>query len=310
MNTLPAQFTDRLTKIIPSEYLDGCLDNFARERSLSVRINNLRSTKEAVLKELKGYKVIVKEVPWYSDARVLEGVNRPQVTEWPLIKNGNIYIQELSSMLAALILGPKPEERILDMCAAPGSKASQMASLMKNQGELVCLESVRNRYYKLRSVLSLLRCECSSMLCKDGRKYRDREGFDRILVDAPCSSEGRFKTFNKKSFAYWSMRKIKEMKHKQKGLLLNASRLLKEGGKLLYATCTFAPEENEEVVSWILKKTDGELISEPISFEGVKRYPPLMNWEGKTYDQNVGNCLRVLPGGDMEGFFLAKFRKL
>ena len=84
-------------------------------------------------------------------------------------------------------------------------------------------------------------------------------------MDAPCSCEGRFIINEPKSFAYWSVRKIKEMSHKQKGLLLNASRLLRPGGILVYATCTFAPEENEEVVDWFLRKTDGRFELVPIT---------------------------------------------
>ena len=105
----------------------------------------------------------------------------------------------------------------------------------------------------------------------DGRRLRAHDGlYDRILVDAPCSCEGRFIINEPKSFAYWSVRKIKEMSHKQKGLLLNASRLLGPGGILVYATCTFAPEENEEVVDWFLRKTDGRFELTPIRIDGVR----------------------------------------
>ena len=118
----------------------------------------------------------------------------------------------------------------------------------------------------------------------DGRRFRVKEQlFDRILVDAPCSSEGRFKYDNPKSYAYWNLRKIKEMAHKQKGLLLNASRLLKPGGVLVYSTCTFAQEENEEVVDWFAKK------SQSMQFQSMQR---------------------IYPDGRMEGFFIAKWHKI
>ena len=138
---------------------------------------------------------------------------------------------------------------------------------------------------------------------------RDQHGFDKILVDAPCSSEGRFKIADKKTFAYWSLRKIKEMVHKQRGLLLNASRLLKPGGTLVYSTCTFAPEENEGVVNWLLKKTAGALKVEPVLLDDVVSYPAVEEWEGKIFNPAVRNCFRVLPTSEMEGFFITKIVK-
>jgi 16S rRNA (cytosine1407-C5)-methyltransferase len=140
-----------------------------------------------------------------------------------------------------------------------------------------------------------------------GRRLREEAPFDRILVDAPCSCEGRFIIHEPKSFAYWSLRKIKEMSHKQKGLLLNASRLLAPDGVLVYATCTFAPEENEEVVDWFLRKTDGRFELTPMQIEGVKTYPCLTQWHKRSYDLRIRNAVRILPDERMEGFFIAKF---
>ena len=110
-----------------------------------------------------------------------------------------------------------------------------------------------------------------------------------------------------KSFAYWSVRKIKEMSHKQKGLLLNAGRLLSPGGILVYATCTFAPEENEEVVDWFLRKTDGRFELTPMRIDGVRTYPCLTQWQKRTYDIRIKDAARILPDERMEGFFIAKF---
>lgn len=145
----------------------------------------------------------------------------------------------------------------------------------------------------------------------DGRRFQARgQLFDRILVDAPCSSEGRFRFEDKKTFAYWSLRKIKEMVEKQRGLLLNASRLLKPGGVMVYSTCTFAPEENEGVVDWLLRKTEGRLKVDEIGFQDIPRYPAVAEWQNKVYNKQVQNCLRVLPGKQMDGFFITKFTTL
>ena len=122
-------------------------------------------------------------------------------------------------------------------------------------------------------------------------------------------AESVFKTFDKKTFVYWSPRKIKEMVRKQRGLLLAASRLLKPGGVMVYSTCTFAPEENEGVVDWLLRKTKGALKIEPIHLKDVKSYPTILTWKKRDYNSDVGGCLRVFPDERGEGFFIAKLTK-
>jgi 16S rRNA (cytosine1407-C5)-methyltransferase len=103
------------------------------------------------------------------------------------------------------------------------------------------------------------------------------------------------------------VRKIKEMSHKQKGLLLNASRLLVPGGIMVYATCTLAPEENEEVADWFLRKTEGRFELTPIQIAGVETYPCLTQWQERSYDLRIRDAVRILPDERMEGFFIAKF---
>jgi 16S rRNA C967 or C1407 C5-methylase (RsmB/RsmF family) len=141
-------------------------------------------------------------------------------------------------------------------------------------GSIVAIEAVRDRFFKLRAVLALQGAANVRSYCMDGRRFQARDGlFDKVLVDAPCSAEGRFNRFTPKSFGYWSSRKIKEMAKKQKGLLLNASRCVRSGGILVYATCTFAPEENEAVIDWFLRKSNGSFQLESFDMPGVPRYP-------------------------------------
>jgi len=208
------------------------------------------------------------------------------------------------------ILDPKPREHVLDMCAAPGSKTTQMAARMKNKGEITAIDTVRGRYYKLRAVAKLMGAVNIHFKLMDARRFRPKDQlFDKVLVDAPCSSEGRFKMDIPKTFAYWSPRKIKEMARKQKGLLISASRLLKPGGTMVYSTCTFAPEENEKVIQYLLKKTEGVLKVEQTNIEGVTTYPSIREWQGRDLGDSSRHCFRVLPRDGMEGFFVAKFIK-
>lgn len=303
-------FLDRLKTITGRERYDQVVVGFSRPDSLSVRVNTLKITRLDILPLLKERKISFREVSWSAEALILEGISREELGRIDLVNDGLLYRQSLSSMLPVVILDPKPGEVVLDMCAAPGSKTTQMATRMNNEGEITAVEAIRGRYYKLRSVAALMGARNVAFELTDARRFKPRQFFDKILVDVPCSCECRFKMDQPKTFAYWSPRKIKEMARKQKGLILQASRLLKPGGVLVYATCTFAPEENEEVIDWALRKTQGTLQVEPIALPKIPTYPAVSHWQGKTYDAQTRNCLRVLPSEDMEGFFIAKLAKL
>lgn len=307
---LPDLFLERLKTIIPKSQYEHVLRGFLSPRTLSVRINTLKVARKDFLKGLKEKNIVFKEISWTDDALVLDGDDPDALGMTDLVTEGLMYRQGLSSMLPVILLDPQQEDCVLDMCAAPGSKATQIAARMNNRGKIVCIEAVRGRYYRLKSVAQLMGAANISFHLMDARRYRPRDQlFDKILVDAPCSSEGRFKSDVPKTFAYWSPRKIKEMVRKQRGLLLVASRLLRPGGILIYSTCTFAPEENEGVVHWLLRKTEGMLEAEKIYFPGVASYPIVAEWKGKVFNELVKKGLRVLPGDDMEGFFVAKFKK-
>ncbi|MBZ0167477.1 MAG: RsmB/NOP family class I SAM-dependent RNA methyltransferase, partial [Candidatus Omnitrophica bacterium] len=235
--TLPEEFLQRLGQIIPQAQLAGVLSTFSVPKPISFRINALHNRAD-VLADMAGIGCEIEEVPWYADAYVLTDRERAGDLE-DLIAQGKIYRQGLSSMLAALILDPRPGEAVLDACAAPGSKTSLIAALMNNTGRIVAVERVKSRLYKLQAVLKQQGVTNVRSVLADIRRYRAEEGlFDRVLVDAPCSSEGRFQTFNKRSVNYWSLRKIREMVRKQRGIINSAARLLRPGGTLVYATCT------------------------------------------------------------------------
>jgi len=302
-NQLPPAFEERLKEILPQR--PDCL--FQPRQFQSFRINTLKISVEEAHRILVERKVDFKKVDFYPYAIVVEKSIAQELLKSELVSNGLLYAQGLESLLPVIVLDPRPNQRILDLCAAPGSKTSQIAMHMHNEGYLKANEPILQRLYRLKAVLQLTsaKAQISSV---DGRRLQEHNAlFDRILVDAPCSTEGRFIMDDPKSFGYWSVRKIKEMSHKQKGLLLNASRLLAPGGSLVYATCTFAPEENEEVVDWFLRKSDGHFELAPIQIEGIKTYPCLDHWQNRTYDSRIRQAARIMPDERMEGFFIAKF---
>jgi NOL1/NOP2/sun family putative RNA methylase len=300
---LPPDFEQRIKEILPQDPVSV----FGPKRYQTFRINTLKISIEEAHALLLNRKIDFQRVDCCPYAIIVEKASAPELLKSDLISDGLLYAQGLESMLPVIVLDPKPNERVLDLCAAPGSKTSQIAMHMNNQGTLKANEPIRDRLYRLKSVLQLTgaKAQISSI---DGRRLQEHNGlYDRILVDAPCSCEGRFIVNEHKSFAYWSVRKIKEMSHKQKGLLLNASRLLGPSGVMVYATCTFAPEENEEVVDWFLRKSDGRFELAPIQIEGIATYPCLTQWQKRTYDPRISDAARILPNERMEGFFIAKF---
>lgn len=309
---LPAEFVKRLRLIIPEGRYDQVIHSFSAGKTTTFRINPAHP-KEAVLKRVLQSGLQVEPVPWLNSAYVIMNNESMDIIR-TLEEEGAVYRQGLSSLLVPVVLDPRPGEKILDTCAAPGSKTSQMAQMMGNTGEIVAVEGVKQRLYKLKTVLNLQGISNTKTVLMDARKYKSPGlEFDKILVDAPCSSEGRFDVTNKKSFAYWSPRKIREMRKKQKGILLNSARLLKPGGVLVYSTCTFAPEENEQVVDWFLRKAKGKFIIDTIplaQFPGIESYPAVERWGEMEFSAEVSNCLRVFPDNRMDGFFITKFRRV
>ncbi len=305
-NTLPDAFWTRIQSILPQGIdLTGF---FQGHKFRAFRVNTLKITPQEAGDVLKREAIEFEPINWYPSAFTVQLPFDQKVLESSLAIEGKVYAQGLESMLSVLALEPQPYENIIDMCAAPGCKTTQIAAHMHNEGFLQANEPVKARFYRLKAVTDLLGAKVQLSM-KDGRFFRSQQLFDRILVDAPCSSEGRFLRTEPKTYAYWSLRKIQEMAHKQKGLLLNAARLVKPGGTLVYSTCTFAPEENEAVIDWFLRKSEGEFSLCPIDMPFIKTYPALTGWNDKPFKSDLKPCLRVLPGDYMEGFFVAKLMR-
>lgn len=310
--SLPEVFVERLRRILPESDFDPALKSFSTPKKFTVRVNTLKTTSAEAVAYLVSKNIGVSSVPWYSDALVLDAGARDVLRGDAWVDAGKLYSQNLSSMVPPLVLDPQPGERVLDLCAAPGSKTTQMAQLMKNTGSIVAVDAIHSRFFKLKAVCALMGAKIVKPMCLDGRQYRisgdkfTEEPFDRILVDAPCSSEGMFDANDAETTGYWSPRKIDEMSKKQRGLLLSASRLLKSGGTMVYSTCSFAPEENEATVDWLLKKADAGLKCVPVS-PALPHLAGLDKWEKRTFHPDVRHTVRILPGEDRIGFFVAKF---
>lgn len=229
-----------------------------------------------------------------------------------LADSGRGYIQNAASWLPVLALAPEAGERILDLCAAPGGKSSHMQAMAGGQADLVCNDNSKPRLMKLQANLKRLNAPAEFTLA-DARHIsrRQLEAFDKILLDAPCSGEGLMSLNARDAslFDSWSVAHIRRLSDLQKRLILEAWRLLKPGGTLVYSTCTMAPEENEAVVDWLLRRQPD---AEPIPIDITllpDRVPVVQSWNDRRFTHDLSDCLRLMPGVLTEAFFVAVFRK-
>lgn len=223
---------------------------------------------------------------------------------------GYYYVQEISSMMSGVALNPQPGEIVMDMCASPGSKSTQLAASMQNQGTLITNDVRMDRVIILAS--NLERCGVSNAvitrmdginLCEKMRKTDMR--FDSILLDVPCSGEGTLRS-SARTFMMWNPKMIKSLSRMQKKMIANALKVLKVGGTMVYSTCTHAPEENEEVLDFALKHFPVEIVEMELP---LKTRPGVTEWDGETYSPEVKKAHRIYPqDNDSEGFFVAKLR--
>ena len=307
---LPSQLLDRWRQLYNENTYEQVLHALSHKPISSFRTNTLRITTNELRKELTSAGFIIERVPWYSDAFVLKNKSIRELTETEEYKKGFVYIQNLSSMIPALVLNPQPDETVLDIAAAPGSKTTQIAALMQNTGELTANDLSFKRLFKLKENLNNMGVTNTKVLNLPGESFWKKlpEYFDKALVDVPCSMEGRIRCDDPKTYKDWSTKKIKQLSKLQKYLLRSAVSATKVGGTIVYSTCTLAPEENEEVIEWVVEKTPDALSVENIEIPNLQMQSGLTFWKNKKF-KHTKNCARIFPSQTMEGFFIAKIKK-
>jgi len=294
------------------------LDSLKTKPRKSIRCNTLKISPSDLKKRLiaKGWK-IKQPFSKHKEVMIIESELEPgelgRTLEHVL---GYYYVQEIASMLPILALDPKPEETILDLCASPGSKTTQIAAKMENTGVLIANEVSLGRIKILAS--NLERCGVTNAIItkKEGSalcrtlKYQEML-FDKILIDAPCSGEGTLRT-SPKTFKMWNINTVKKLSKIQKSLLASAFEILKVGGEIIYSTCTHAPEENEEVIDSIIKEFKGKIkIEKPLIPAEINPRQGILRWQEKEYLEDLKLACRIYPhDNDTEGFFIIKLRKV
>ena len=294
---LREQYGPDLTALI----IEGC-----RARRTTLRSNALKSSPEAVAACLEEVGIAYERVAWYPDAFVLApGVQARDVWALPLYEQGGLYLQSLSSMLPALALGPEAGLDVLDMCAAPGGKTTQMAALTAGRAHITACEMHMPRAEKLRFNLERQGATGVNVMQVDARRLDDFFRFDQILLDAPCSGSGTLDEADPKLAKRFTPQLVSKSQASQKALLKKALGLLKPGGSLVYSTCSVLEGENEQVVRQALAavgKTGAYELRPIRAFDGVPALPFLPT----TLEGTV--CLR--PTSLFEGFFMARIVRL
>jgi NOL1/NOP2/sun family putative RNA methylase len=313
-NYLPKPlFLERMKSLLGKD-MEAYLEILKREPVRSLRCNTLKISVEALKKRLegKGWKI---RQPFRNFPEIMIVENDLQPGELGRALEhllGYYYIQEIASMLPVLALDPRENERVLDLCASPGSKTTQIAARMNNKGLLVANE-VKFGRIKILSA-NTERCGVMNMLItkRDGialcKRFKEENFlFDKILLDAPCSGEGTIRS-TPRTLEMWNIKTIENISRLQKSLIASAIEILKPGGELVYSTCTHAPEENEAIIDFALKnfKVKTGKINLPI-----KTREGITSWKGEEYSKDVKLTCRIYPqDNDTEGFFIAKLKRL
>lgn len=309
---LPQVLSSRLEKILGDDFA-SVMEAFSHERIWSFRINTLKSDGTDVFKEFEEKGIIIQSFAWLQGVYMFEKIHEYALKGTRAFYDGKIYLQSIASMLPVLALDVREWDTVLDICAAPGSKTTQMAMIMKNEGSIVAIEQNQIRYDKLMYNVNLQWATIIEWMKMDARKYFDESTteFNKILLDAPCSAEGRIFLPNEKSYGFWTLENITKKAELQYELLSSAAKILRTGGTLVYSTCTLAPEENEWVITRILAEYPDLSLQDIELWLSDKPWwkHGITSFDGKEYPSDMTKTVRILSTVETEGFFIARLQK-
>lgn len=300
---LPQLFKDKMKNLLQDEF-DAFIQSYHEEKKQGLRINSLKIEADDFLK-INPFNL--QEIPWVKEGYFYQANDRPG--KHPYHDAGLYYIQEPSAMAVAELVNPKPGERILDLCAAPGGKTTHMASKMNGEGILIANEIHPQRAKILSQNVERMRIKHAIVTNETPERLANRfqSFFDRILVDAPCSGEGMFRK-DEEACEQWSPENVALCASRQDDILSYAQAMLKPGGLLIYSTCTFSPEENEGTISRFLEKNPNFAIEKQEVYEGFST--GRKDWvEDPAPD--IEKTIRIWPHRVKgEGHYIAVMKKL
>ena len=294
MLELPQEFLSRMQSMLGDEYADF-LASYDKDKIQGLRINTLKSDSHTVSDEFQ-----LRPIDWCDSGYYFNGDERPGKSV--LHEGGAFYIQEPSAMAVVENLDIRPSDKVLDLCAAPGGKSSQIACKLQGSGLLVSNEIIPSRAKILSQNIERMGVRNCVVVCEspDTLAGRLKGVFDKILVDAPCSGEGMFRK-NPLAIDEWSLSGVDNCKQRQLDILSRAAQMLKSGGVIVYSTCTFSRQENEEVIDEFLQNhEDFEVTDSKYKFSSGYAL------EGSRFNDELVKTNRIFPHKfDGEGHFFA-----
>ncbi len=298
---LPIEFTEKMKAILGEEYPEF-EKSYEQPRQFGLRVNTAKITLEEFVKIAPFH---LTKIPWVENGFYYEEEDFP--SRHPFYFAGLYYLQEPSAMTPASRLPVNPGEKVLDLCAAPGGKATELGAKLNREGLLVANDISASRARALLKNVEVFGISNSFLINEVPGKIAEQfEGFfDKILVDAPCSGEGMFRKDPDVAKA-WDEEKPLACSKIQKEIILQAERMLRAGGMLLYSTCTFSPEENEQIIAYLLEERPEMSLVEMEGYEGFSYGRPDLA-DG---NPELSKCVRIWPHKMAgEGHFVALLRK-
>jgi NOL1/NOP2/sun family putative RNA methylase len=308
-------FIERITKLLKDKQdVNSFLESIKTKPKKAIRCNTLKITPNELIKRLekKNWEIFQ---PFQNHPEIIQIQSQLEPGEIGKTKEhllGYYYVQEITSMMPIITLFPKENDTCLDLCSSPGSKTTQSASLMENKGTIIANDVNMNRISILSANLERTGVTNTIITRHEGLNLISRlkklgMKFDKILVDAPCSGEGNIR-ISQRTLLEWSENLINKLSNIQKRLANSAFQLLKPNGEMIYSTCTYSPEENEQVIQYLLDNNKNIKIQE-IELP-LKTRQGITKWKNKTFDKELKKAVRIYHhDNDMEGFFLCKMKK-
>ncbi len=301
--SLPIAFEEKMKMLLGAEF-DDYIKCYEEKRLYGLRVNTKKISVED-FKKICPFKI--EPIPWIENGFYYDGEHE-QPAKHPYYFAGLYYLQEPSAMTPANRLPIEPGDKVLDVCAAPGGKATELGAKLHGEGVLVANDISNSRAKGLLKNIEVFGIGNVLVLSEEPGKIEEyfKEYFDKILIDAPCSGEGMFRK-DKKMVKAWEEHGPEFFSKIQRGILLQAARMLKPGGMLLYSTCTFDPQENEGAIEYLRQEYPEFEIKELMPYEGfAKGRPEVTESKDPSFEKTVRIWPHKMHG---EGHYLALLKK-
>lgn len=302
---LPTDFIQNIYELYDPLKVDQILQGMMNPRNTTIRVNTIKYNIQDLIRYFKEKNIKFERVLWYRDALIIKNATEKELQKLEIYEKGYIYLQSLSSMVPPLVLNPKKGEKVLDLTAAPGSKTTQMAALMENEGYILANELDKIRSERLQYNVKSQGAEIVEVINGRGEKIGNSytEYFDKVLLDTPCSGEGRFLLGKPMTYKDWSLKKVNQLAKIQKKLFESAYNATKKNGIMVYSTCTINKEENEYILDWAINTFNIKLLDINLDIkEAIKG-------DNTGLNNAIDKAIKILPSKNMEGFFVAKIMK-